>query len=392
MRRDHRRRWRPIPAKVAFTGRAETKDPNLGNWYATFAVKNLVYTPNGRFDQAVPPGSYDVVISHGPESDAWFGQVDLAPGQSAELAVTLPRVVDTSGWIAADLHGHTTHSGDNNVELTGRVLNLAAEGIEFAPSTDHVRIVDWQPGLDALGLNAFLKTCLGSEISGPGAEMHHNAFPLPPNWGAQANGGVPAGGDLTAQTTRIARWQGGGPWLLQLNHPPVQRLFFDQQHPEAYAVIRAVEAMGNPLGASQLGKNRCYDWIQLLNTGLRLTGVANTDSHALAHGAGYQRSYVKSGTDQPAQIDPLAVVEAIKRGQVVMSSGPFMTVTATAGGATVEPGADLTAPGGKVALKVKVQCPNWMDIDRVQVLVNGVARPDLNLTRAQHAERFGDGW
>ena len=382
----------PIPAKVAFTGRAGTKDPNLGLWYQTFAVKNLVYTPDGRYDQVVPPGSYDVVVSHGPEYDAWFGQLDVVQGQAVKLNVTLPRVVDTTGWIAADLHGHTSNSGDNNVELTARVINLAVEGIEFAPSTDHVRLVDWQPGLDALGLNAILKTCLGEEISGPGATMHHNAFPLPADWGAQANGGIPSGGDLTAQTLRIKEWHSGGPWLVQLNHPNVKQLFFDEQHPAAYAAIHAVEAMGNPLPAKQMGKgNRCYDWIQILKQGLRITGTANTDSHAAAHGSGYQRNWIKSATDNPADIDPLAVVEAIKRGQVVMSTGPYMTVTAAAGEATAEPGGDLSAPGGRLSLHVKVQCPNWMDINRVQVMVNGEQPAELNVTRGQDATRFGDG-
>jgi hypothetical protein len=38
-----------------------------------------------------------------------------------------------------------------------------------------------------------------------------------------------------------------------------------------------------------------------------------------------------------------------------------------------------------------VQCPNWFDIDRVQVLVNGKAEPTLNFTRAANANDFKDG-
>ncbi|MEX2559422.1 MAG: hypothetical protein WD403_05875, partial [Pirellulales bacterium] len=42
-------------------------------------------------------------------------------------------------------------------------------------------------------------------------------------------------------------------------------------------------------------------------------------------------------------------------------------------------------------LRVRVQCPNWFDIDRVQVFLNG--RPDakLNFTRSETPERFTGG-
>jgi hypothetical protein len=42
-------------------------------------------------------------------------------------------------------------------------------------------------------------------------------------------------------------------------------------------------------------------------------------------------------------------------------------------------------------LKVKVQCTEWQDINRVQVLVNSRKDPALNFTRATHPEMFSDG-
>ena len=35
-------------------------------------------------------------------------------------------------------------------------------------------------------------------------------------------------------------------------------------------------------------------------------------------------------------------------------------------------------------------CPNWLDIDRVQVLINGRPEPKLNFTRSTHPQLFGD--
>jgi hypothetical protein len=45
-------------------------------------------------------------------------------------------------------------------------------------------------------------------------------------------------------------------------------------------------------------------------------------------------------------------------------------------------GDDDRSTGG-IDLNVRVQCTDWMDIDRVQVLVNSKPDPTLNFTRAR---------
>jgi hypothetical protein len=91
------------------------------------------------------------------------------------------------------------------------------------------------------------------------------------------------------------------------------------------------------------------------------------------------------------------MVHASEAGHLVMTNGPFMEVSLRAtkpadeGNAEGIPGDDVRAPGGEAEIKVRVQCPNWFDINRVQVFVNG--RPDekLNFTRRTTPDRFGDG-
>jgi hypothetical protein len=51
----------------------------------------------------------------------------------------------------------------------------------------------------------------------------------------------------------------------------------------------------------------------------------------------------------------------------------------------------LAAPGGRAELHVRVQCPNWIRVDRVQVLFNGLAVRDLGFRRGVHPDRFGTG-
>jgi hypothetical protein len=137
--------------------------------------------------------------------------------------------------------------------------------------------------------------------------------------------------------------------------------------------------------------NTIVNWLQLLNSGKRIPGVVNTDAHYNFHGSGWLRNYVKSPTDDPSQVKTLDVVRAAERGHLVMSSGPFLEVKLRpAEGAQTEaiPGDDLAVRGGKAVLKVRVQCPNWFDVDRVQVFLNGRPATDLNFTRQSNADRF----
>src|SRR5262249_9720636 len=120
--------------------------------------------------------------------------------------------------------------------------------------------------------------------------------------------------------------------------------------------------------------NTIVNWLQLLNQGRRIPGVVNTDAHYNFHGSGWVRNYVKSPTDDPAEVKTLDVVHAAERGNVVMSNGPFLEVKLRASdssGATAIPGNDIAPRDRSLKLKVKVQCPNWLDVDRVQVFLNG---------------------
>lgn len=122
--------------------------------------------------------------------------------------------------------------------------------------------------------------------------------------------------------------------------------------------------------------------------------MVNTDAHYNFHGSGFLRNYLRSPTDDPAEIQTLDIVHTAERGNMVMTSGPFLEVELRAegsAGAAAIPGNDLSAPGGAALLKVRVQCPNWFDVDRVQVFLNGQPSETLNFTRESAPARFSDG-
>src|SRR6185312_12726773 len=136
--------------------------------------------------------------------------------------------------------------------------------------------------------------------------------------------------------------------------------------------------------------NTIFAWLQTLNQGFRVTGVVNSDAHDNFHGTGWLRNWIQSSTDDPAQIQPLELVRASNQGRLIMSNGPFLEVKLNEAGQTnsITAGQDLAVSSGKVQLDVRVQTPNWFDIDHVFVLVNGKPAESLDFTREKHPERF----
>ncbi|MFO0893042.1 MAG: CehA/McbA family metallohydrolase [Isosphaeraceae bacterium] len=400
---------RPTPCKVQFIGKDGQASPDFGPEAGEHEMKNVYYSQDGRFQQALEPGAYEVIVSHGPEFDAVFTSIKVARGEETRLQATLVRSVRTDGWISTDFHSHSSPSGDNTASQLGRVLNLLCEHIEFAPCTEHNRLSSYDPHLKALGVEDRMATCVGMELTGSPLPLNHqNAFPLVLRPGAQDGGGPTTDEDPAIQIARLAMWDQGAEKLVQVNHPDIGWMFRDRNgdsgldagfvgmfpHIDVIEVHPPHAIFGGPTISydGQAFNNPIYNWLQLLNQGRRYPGVVNTDAHYNFHGSGWLRNYVKSPTDDPALIKTLDVVHASEQGHVVMTTGPFLEValrTDTESSAESGPGDLLALPGGKARLRVRVQCPNWFDVDRVQVFVNG--RPDerLNFTRSATPDRFG---
>jgi hypothetical protein len=401
----------PTPCKVQFIGKGGTPSPDFGPDSGEHAIKNVYYSHDGRFRCELEPGSYDVIISYGPEHDAVFTTVDAVRGKESILEATLVRSVKTEGWISTDFHSHSTPSGDNTSSQLGRVLNLLCEHIEFAPCTEHNRLSTYDPHLKRLGAERLMATCVGIELTGNPLPLNHqNAFPLALKPNTQDNGAPTADDDPATQIERLAFWDSGSDKLVQVNHPDIGWMFRDRDGngvPDAgftgmHARIDVIE-VHPPDGifgkttiryGEKTYNNTIVNWLQLLNQGRRIPGVVNTDAHYNFHGSGWLRNYVKSPTDDPAEVKTLDVVHAAERGNVVMSNGPFLEVKLRASdgsGATAIPGDDISSRGGSLNLKVKVQCPNWFDVDRVQVFFNGRAVDSHNFTRENAPGKFSRG-
>jgi hypothetical protein len=403
---------RSPPCKVMFAGGPGSPSPDLGPIMRAHGCKDQYHSERGDFTVPVAAGNYHVTVVHGSEYDSLEKDVELAQGAEFVFSGILKRSVETPGWISSDFHNHSTQSGDNICGTDDRLINIAAEQLEFCPTTEHNRIFDWAPSIERLGLSTYVKTICGIELTG--RRQHINAFPFTPDFFTQDNGAPVWNDDPRITSLDLRRHQGENPlrWV-QFNHPDLANDFVDRNG-DGLAdggfvgvgdMIDAVETQngitssileGAPYRvnrkpgalAAKAEQIREFIWLQLLNQGHRLVAVGVADAHSVyGNGVGGWHIYLPSSTDEPSKIDWAELSPHAKAGNILVTNGPFMTVSTPDGKMA---GDDVSSPGG-TPLKVKVQCANWLDISRVQVLVNGRPEPTLNFTRTTHPQMFKDG-
>jgi hypothetical protein len=392
-----------LPAALVVRGEGKTPDPDWGEDEPGGAALGFLYAERDG-ERPIPPGRYRVTVHRGFEHELQETSVTVRAGETVTVKAELARTVDTRGWIAADLHVHALPSFDAPTLLEDRVRSLAAVGVEVAVATDHNAVTDYRPAIEALGLGAHLASLVGDEVTTEEPRIgHFNVFPLAPGSAPLAfRHARPA--ELFAAARRAAP-EG----VVQVNHPRMGSIgYFELYRLDRGAVKRwTEEAAHAPLAfdAIEIFNGDHYpelgavdallgDWYALLDAGHRLTATGNSDSHKIAYQeAGMPRNFVALEPDDPARFDAAAFVRAVRAGRVVVSSGPFVELTAGGGG----PGD--TVPAGALAVGLRVQAPSWMDVAEVELVrrgevvrrwdVTGRARPRLQ-ARATVTASSGD--
>ncbi|MCB1089205.1 MAG: hypothetical protein KDM63_19365, partial [Verrucomicrobiae bacterium] len=242
-----------------------------------------------------------------------------------------------------------------------------------------------------------------------------NSFPFTPNPALQDGGAPVWKKDPRLNAITLRDWQTVEPdrWV-HVNHPDMIENFIDRDKDGradggfayfgglldgletqnyspsdilAGAPFKLTAARGGGPGR-QVSPIREFIWLQLLNQGLSPRAIAVNDAHHVhGNGVGGWRTYVKSGTDEPTEIDWRELSRNSKAGRMILSTGPYLEVET--GGGILAGGNDRVS--GDIELKVRVQCTDWLDIDRVQVLVNGRQAPEYNYTREKNPKMFADG-
>lgn len=523
----------PVPAKVSLVGTLpeetigqDTKehlfDLSLGqSWrYSDLVtdttrpesrryIENFDYTHNGTVVLEGRPGRYQLFAGRGTEYTRFQQEVILAPGKDVAVVAEIQRVVDTSGYISADFHLHTVKSLDSHESIEDRILSYAGEGLEFVVATDHNFVVDYKHAIANLGLQHFIESSVGLELTTID-RGHFNGFPLQVGSGTLGTKKESGGYDNTIASRTYGSFQWAqktpdeifaairnlgveGPpdplcaaqnlmnpdvcpreksdVIVQINHPRDSILgYFEQYgidpdelepiqtgsflfspnigtHPELAPEVfswdfDAIEVFNGkrfeylhsfrvPAGNSidpvsccpleegdilrdttpldcdpemrdcactaddtqlQIDEGNCdpgsvsypgviEDWFKVLESGKRVIGTANSDSHeAHKEEPGYPKTYLRVPVDTPRDVTPAQIVEAFHQGDVLMTNGPFLRVSIGEDGL----GSIVDASSGQVNVDVNVEVAPWIDVNRVRVYMNGalVAEREIVLSAA----------
>ncbi len=385
-----------IPFKVSLLNLPLTErreGPQLGDAHALVGGYAAL-SPTGAGEVVVAPGSYQVWVTHGMEWTAHVEDVTIPAGGRVVVAATLSRVVDSTGYVSADLHVHAFNSADSGVTFELRAQQAASEGLEIVVPTDHDYISDMTAAINATSTNAWVGTFPGDEVTTVDWG-HFNAYPLTPNPTAPRGGALDHAGLSPGEMFAALRRDPKDP-VVQVNHPRAGGLgYFDlsavnaingrSADPQWSSDFDAVEVF-NGKRLYQVGAV-LHDWYNMLNDGMHLVGMGNTDTHQVfSQEIGYPRNFVQVGVDDPSTVPEFAFRDAVRQGHTFFTNGPFVETWVDGQG----PGNLVDASSGNVDLRVRVQAPDWVAVDTVNVIVNGQLARTIAVPAFTTVVRFDD--
>lgn len=150
----------------------------MGNSRYGNGIRHTITTTTGEGVVLVEPGRYEIIASRGFDRGIHrIEDVTLASGDLFRMDASIPKEVDTSGWMGGDFHLHALPSFDSGMPLDMRVATAVVEGLDMAVATDHDVLTDYRPTLREQLLEPYMATAIGSEVST--LELgHFIGFPL----------------------------------------------------------------------------------------------------------------------------------------------------------------------------------------------------------------------
>jgi len=302
--------------------------------------------------------------------------IEIFQDTREDLTFSIEKVVQTEHLISVDPHMHTIYS-DGRMDIAERIKSVVAEGVDVAVATDHNYINDYQPTLEKLGLDEYLATLVGNEVT-TGGVIHYNSYPLLLRKDEERNGAIyphQEEASLLFQDSRKKDPQA----LVQVNHPRSGDIGYFNNYeldPESASNARknfdlsfdVLEVMNGPYPYDSNDKS-ITDWLNLLNRGYYFPIVGSSDTHTIDGGEpGYSRTYVFYSGGKGDHLDIPSLLQAIKKGHTFASNGPVVDFKINT---THVPGSSFTAKNGRVDIWLKVESAPWVSVDEVRLIVNG---------------------
>ncbi|MBX3226669.1 MAG: PHP domain-containing protein [Labilithrix sp.] len=334
------------------------------------------YVMSGEATLPVPPGEHRVIVSRGYEYELHDEVVTAEAGKTTQVSVALKHSVDSTGVMCGDFHIHSMYSVDSSDPVELKVRGAIADGLEIPVSTEHEYVIDFQPVIQKLGLTKWAFGLSAEELT-TFKWGHFGVFPLSVDPEATNNGAIDSTKEYPPVLFPQIAARPDDP-LFIVNHPRSAAL--NQGYFEVAGFDRATltgsnkEVWSDVFGALEVFNDSDFererervvaDWFAFLNAGRKMPAVGSSDSHSLrSRPVGYPRTCMRFGHDDPTQLNPGLVRDALAAGASTISGGLFMTVEGPNG---VGPGGTTTA--GKY--KVVVASPSWVDTTSLEVIVDG---------------------
>jgi hypothetical protein len=392
---------RDLPAKLsiesvagAFEQLPRRYGENRQDW--GLVTTEFAHTGNGEIE--LLPGQYRVSVSRGIEYEIAQPIVDVVAGQTANMSAVLTRSVNTTGWMSTDTHIHAQLSPDSPDLYPLKVRAMVVENLEVPVSTEHEAIGDFNPAIQELGVGAWMKGIIGSEVT-TFTYGHFNAFPLVPIPELPGNGRVVWYHKPPGETFAAIRANPGDAFI-QVNHPRSAAIggyfsamgfdrdaFSARQDAEFSMDFDGIEVM-NGCGNGTLDQAEIQDWFSFLNHGVKRYGTASTDNHHASGGdMGLPLTFVKMPTDNPAEAKADDFRASFKAGRLILSCGPFVEMTIGDRGI----GDTVLLESESLPIRAHVEAATWMDVDVLDVVVNGAIAQSIPLTRNAESAVLFDG-
>lgn len=360
----------PVQARVVLTQDGErfkvgTPDAQAADPRRRDSMLASVFI-DGERDLHLEAGTYRLLAMRGIRDSLDSATVEV-DGESS-VTLTVDRVMEPFGTMAADLHMHTAESIDSFVGHGVRAASLLASGLDAVVLTDHGRVTLPLEQLVGLATMPGMEKSLKRDGKG---WAHINAFPL------ASLPDLPEGEESVALLLQLE-----DPPILQLNHPrgihfkPDQPAHGDltaffgekgldptvpvtlEEHPWL-AQYEAVEVLNR--FSFELYVATRADWFALMNQGFFLTGTGNSDSHATeVELAGLPCNLVACAED-----DLDCLIEKVSAGEVSASTGPVVDLLVE----DARPGQLISARD--VTVQVHLQAADWVLVDELRLIVNG---------------------
>jgi hypothetical protein len=363
---------------------------NFGEDRATGGRLHVAFPPDGDVTLPVPEGSWQVVVSRGYEYEVVTTTEGVTAGATTEVAATLERVVDTDGVQCGDFHLHTRRSNDARDSAEHMLLSAAADGVELPVRSEHEWVATFQPHIEELGLDRWAFGIGSIEMTSFVQWGHMGVFPLDPDpdkpnagapmwqtWPTPASPDAPVTTLSPVEVFDAVRARPERPAVI-INHPRGGTNYFTYVgfDPVTGLVSRAADwdnqfTLVEVFNDADWRRERdrvVADWFALLDAGRRVFAIGSSDSHGVRSSpAGYPRTCIDVGTDDPRALTADLVRDRLVAGHATVSGGIYVDAAIGAAG----PGDTATGAGARAQVAVRVQAATWIDVDELEVVVDG---------------------